>query len=398
MPRLQNRVPKYSHHKKSGRGVIRFASRDVYLPGAYGSEESRAAYDRWIARWLANGRSLPESESQPESASPSALTIDELIVRYLGFAQEYYRRPDGGRTSELGNMKDALRLLHLLYGETPAGAFGKRQLKALRDRMIDSGLARPTINARVMRVRRVFAWGAEEDLVPASICADLKALKGLQTGRTRAKEPKPIKPVPDAWVDAVLPLVSPQVAAVIGLLRLTGARPSEILTMRAVDLDVSGPTWTYRPGQHKTAHRGKGRTIHLGPRAQGILRPWLRTNLQEYLFRPEEAEAHRKARMRLARKSPVQPSQVDRSRRGVRCYRQRYDTMTLGQAITRACRKAGVPEWAPGQLRHTVATEVRKTFGLEEAQVILGHSRADVTQVYAETHEQLAAEVMLKIG
>jgi site-specific recombinase XerC len=49
-------------------------------------------------------------------------------------------------------------------------------------------------------------------------------------------------------------------------------------------------------------------------------------------------------------------------------------------------------------LRHTFATRVRKQHGLEAAQVLLGHSRADVTQVYAERDEQLAATVATKIG
>ena len=31
--------------------------------------------------------------------------------------------------------------------------------------------------------------------------------------------------------------------------------------------------------------------------------------------------------------------------------------------------------WSPNQLRHAAATEVRKQFGLEAAQIILGHSR-----------------------
>ena len=44
------------------------------------------------------------------------------------------------------------------------------------------------------------------------------------------------------------------------------------------------------------------------------------------------------------------------------------------------------------------ATRVRKEFGLEAAQVLLGHSRADVTQVYAERNEALAVEVAAKIG
>ena len=42
--------------------------------------------------------------------------------------------------------------------------------------------------------------------------------------------------------------------------------------------------------------------------------------------------------------------------------------------------------------------EIRRQFGLEAAQVALGHARADVTQVYAERDMALAAEVMRKIG
>ncbi len=52
------------------------------------------------------------------------------------------------------------------------------------------------------------------------------------------------------------------------------------------------------------------------------------------------------------------------------------------QAFVRASRQASAPEWMPLQLRHTAATVVRSRFGLEAAQVVLGHARADVTQVY----------------
>jgi integrase len=54
--------------------------------------------------------------------------------------------------------------------------------------------------------------------------------------------------------------------------------------------------------------------------------------------------------------------------------------------------------WHPNQLRHTRATLVRSQFGLEAAQVYLGHVRADVTQVYAERDQRLGEEVARKIG
>ena len=44
-----------------------------------------------------------------------------------------------------------------------------------------------------------------------------------------------------------------------------------------------------------------------------------------------------------------------------------------------ACKAAALPHWHPHQLRHTHATEVRRRFGLEAAQVALGHSQAQVT-------------------
>jgi hypothetical protein len=43
-------------------------------------------------------------------------------------------------------------------------------------------------------------------------------------------------------------------------------------------------------------------------------------------------------------------------------------------------------------------TEVRKAHGLEAAQVMLGHAKADVTQFYAERDEALALKIAAKIG
>ncbi len=54
--------------------------------------------------------------------------------------------------------------------------------------------------------------------------------------------------------------------------------------------------------------------------------------------------------------------------------------------------------WTPNQLRHKAGTEIRRQYGLEAAQVTLGHARADVTQVYAERDYELARKVMRKIG
>jgi hypothetical protein len=50
------------------------------------------------------------------------------------------------------------------------------------------------------------------------------------------------------------------------------------------------------------------------------------------------------------------------------------------------------------QLRHTAASEVWKEHGLEAAQVVLGHEKANVTEVYAQRNLSLAAKVSSSMG
>ena len=54
--------------------------------------------------------------------------------------------------------------------------------------------------------------------------------------------------------------------------------------------------------------------------------------------------------------------------------------------------------WSPHQLRHSAATEIRHKYGLEAAQATLGHSRMNVTEVYAEKNQELAAKVAREVG
>lgn len=83
--------------------------------------------------------------------------------------------------------------------------------------------------------------------------------------------------------------------------------------------------------------------------------------------------------------------------------RERYDVPSYRRAIEYAiqrARKAGiqVTHWHPNQLRHARATELRKQHGLEAAQVILGHAKADVTQIYAEKKVALGKEIAKQSG
>ena len=75
-----------------------------------------------------------------------------------------------------------------------------------------------------------------------------------------------------------------------------------------------------------------------------------------------------------------------------------YTTQSYGKAIAFACKQAKIPIWAPNQLRHSAATKIRESEGIEGASVILGHKSLDVTQVYAEKSKKLAINVAVKHG
>lgn len=385
-------VPSYRHHKPSGKAVVTLNGRDFYL-GPWQSTESKSEYDRLIAEWIANGRMLPSG------ATSSDLTIAELGVGFLRHAATYYAN-DGETTSEYMCLKDAIRPLHELYSVSCVKDFGPLSLKAVRQRMIERGWCRQYINRQINRLRRMFKWGVENELVDAKVLHALRAVGPLKRGRTLAREAEAVKPVPDVHVDAVLPFVSRQVAAMINLQRLTGARPGEVIQLRPCDIERDGNVWIFRPSRHKTKYRGREREIYLGPQAQKVLAPFLDRDEDSYCFSPAEAEAERNATRRQNRKTPMTPSQrmrVPLAHPG-RPKRDRYDVNSYRRAINYGIKTSGVTAWHPNQLRHSCATKTRKAFGLDAAQLILGHKQCDVTQVYADLDRDKAIEIVARCG
>lgn len=388
-------IPSYRLQKSRNLAVVTLGGKDFYL-GKFGSPESREKYHRLVAEYLASRR----DEMPPPSPDDPPPTVAGLILAYWTHCRAHYRRPDGKLSEECGNVKVALRPLRKLYGATLARDFGPLALRAVRDEMVRQGLARTSVNARVGRVRRAFRWAASVELVAESVVRSLDAVDGLRAGRTAARETAPVGPVPLDQVEATLPLLTRPVAGLVRLQLLTGMRPGEACSIRGRDL-APGPdgVWTYRPAAHKTAWRGKAREIALGPRAVELVREFLKPDLDAYLFDPRDAVADQVASRGQARKSRPTPS--ERARRKAEpgaCHARKYSRASYRNAIRSGCRRAGIPGWSPNQLRHAAATLVRARFGLEAAQVVLGHARADVTQVYAEKNLSLARDVMREIG
>jgi len=393
------KTPSYRQHKASGQAMVTLGGRDFYL-GQYDTKASRSEYDWLIGEWLANGRQLPIADEI------SSITVVELINAYRKHIRVYYVK-NGRPSREQANILLAMKPLKRLYGRTPAVEFGPLALKTVRQSLIDNDNARNYINSNIGRIKRMFKWGVENELVPPNVYQGLQAVAGLRRGRGQARESEPVKPVPDAHVEATKHHVSRQVWAMIELQRLTGMRPGEVVIMRGCSLDMSGKLWEYWPAEHKTEHHDRQRVITLGPQAQTVVREFLKPDLSAYLFSPIEAEKERHTEQRQKRKTRVQPSQVKRAERSRRRAKQNqrkrapqdhYTVVSYGRAIYRACDLANCEKWHPNQLRHNCATRLRKEFGIEAARVVLGHSSAVVTEIYAEIDKTKAAAVMAKIG
>ncbi|TWU23838.1 tyrosine-type recombinase/integrase [Bythopirellula polymerisocia] len=411
------RVPAYGRHKPTGQARVQIDGRTIYL-GKYGSQESREAYHRITKEWVRNGGTLPHSTD--------ITTVGEAMVAYLRFAKGYYRK-NGKVTREYEAIRGCCRIINPLYGRSPAAEFGPLRLKTVRQEMIRAGHSRKYVNKNVGRIVRMFKWAAAEELLPASVPQALSMVAGLRQGRTEAPECPPVPPVDDAIVEATLEHLPALVADMVRLQRLTGMRPSELCILRPCDLDRSGTIWIYRPESHKTEHHGRDRLVLIGPRSQAVLLRYLARDSQCYCFRPVDSEAKRRAQAQIDRQTPLTCGNLPGTNRVSNPKKkagERYTTGSFRRAIHRACDKAfphpqlgskvwaemsdsqidevkkwqSFQRWSPNQLRHSAATEVRREFGLEAAQIILGHSQANVTEVYAERDLAVGLRVAAKIG
>jgi integrase len=167
----------------------------------------------------------------------------------------------------------------------------------------------------------------------------------------------------------------------------------------------------------------------IGPKAQEIIRPFLRLNVSGYLFSPRQSEAERNADRRVERKTPLWPSHIrhQQDKKGKRPERKpigdRWHPNAYRKAIAQACDRAFPhPElgetpsrltdlqraeldawrkahrWHPNQLRHSMATLIRRRYGAEAAQSVLGHAELSTTEIYAEKSLEVAKQIMGEIG
>jgi integrase len=413
------REPGYCLHKPTGQAYVNLGGRVFYL-GLHNTPESQEKYAQLKAEWLVS------KNAEKFVQSPDGPTIASLCLAYLDHAEVYY-----GPGTELKNTKLAIQPLSELYAKLPAKNFSPLEYRTVRNWWLAKEcqrkagrVTRQYVNTQMKRVMRIVKWGVAEGMVPSSVHQTLKCVDPLKRGRVSAPEAEPIRPVEMDVVASTVKHLPKVVADMVDLQLLLGCRPGEIVKLTPAMVDRSADVWKITLVDHKTAYRGKERTIYAGPKAQAILAKYLLRGADTPCFSPQEALRQRRQAKHEARVTPLscgnapgRRSQVRETKGGPpRPPQDAYTTMSYGRAIHYACDKAFPapkaikedPEklklwkashrWAPNRLRHTRATDVRRQFGLEAASSMLGHSEITVTQVYAEADAERAMTVARSIG
>jgi integrase len=398
------RVPSYRRHS-SGNARVTINGKD-HLLGQYDSKASREKYDRLIAEYKASRKS--------KAFGKSDLLMQDVLLAFIRYAKEYYK----GTTNPY-RFKVALRPVKDLYATLPAAEFGPKQFKAVRQSWIDEGdRCRRYINEQMGMVARMVKWAVAEELMHPDQLTRIRAVTPLERGRTEVRESEPIESVPLELIENSKVAMTPILRDMVELQLLTGCRPGELVRICPGMVDRSGEIWTISLREHKTARKGKSRTIYVGPKAQQVLLPYLLRPDTKPCFSPQESEKQRRLSRHEARRTPLSCGNRPGTNKLARKPRvepgEAYTAGSYRKAVLYACLRVypyprGATSeqkrkwrakytWSPNQLRHNAGTEIRREFGLEAAQVILGHSKANVTQVYAETNHAKALEVAKQFG
>ena len=405
MPRPKNQAPAIRYHV-SGQSVTTIGGRDYYL-GKHNSSEAIARYAVLIAEYQRAGLSLsedfnieavftkadqlvnPTSRITVEHQESEPIRVKDVCEAFRSFAIVRFKSQQAERFRICQLCDELIER----FGNDLATDFGPKKLKDLQRLWIARDWSRRYINRMVNTVKRIFKYAVSEELVTAETFQRLQTVEALRFGTCNARETEERKPVPLDDVRKTAAELSPILRDLLRVLVGTGMRPSEVCNMRPCDIVRDGDVWFYRPAKHKTAGRGKLKSVPILGDAREAIENYLNRPATVYIFNPGEAVAWINAKKRAERKTKVQPSQVNRKKAKPETQPgDCYTAHSLRRAIDRACLRAKVKRWTTYQIRHLVASEVRQALGIEQTQALLGHHHKSMTEHYARLADSQAVE------
>jgi integrase len=380
MPKLTNRLPRKCRDRNQ---AFSWHNGKRIYHGIWGSPEAEKSYKRFLA-------ALIENPVQPPQLDEGSMLVSELADAFLDSIESRISK------SEFTLHRYAIGYLAESFGELAVNEFSPKKLKIVRNQMVKTGtLCRKTVNNYIGKIRRMFAWGVEEEVATASISHALKVVKDLRKGEDGTFDHPEREAVPEWVIAATLPFLPPTVAAIVQVQWLTGMRPSEVLNMRVGDIDRSRSNglWYYSP-KHKTEEHIGEKPIPLGKPEQKLIAPYLEGKKSgDSVFSPKTAQRERAAEARANLKSKRTTSQreVDAKRAEKNASRvgNFYDHSGYRRAVKYAIEKGNrhgveIPHWSPYLLRNSAATAIELEHGLDEAQAQLGHTTANMTKRYSK--------------
>ena len=403
------------YRPKGVRGTVSFGT-----TGRRSEADIRIAFEKWIELYLKHPRKTL-SFSSPYQAldhiiNPTSITtIGQLLEKY----EAYYRKnaPEVRNGLEHPDLRLIKRVRQFLqpYAEWSVDSLGPDELNEVKTALLkhkykkekqEKHYTRRGINDTLKWIKKILKWGVGRNIVKNETLIGIEnELKLLRMGEKGAKDNIKRGRVSEEEFNQVVGVLTSVVGDMLKLVWHTGMRPYEICEMRPYDILRDDPEcWIYIPGRdhtpignHKTMRYGKVKVIPLAGECIDILSKRIDNfDSKEYIFSPQDSISEFLKTKHLNRKTSLSCGNKPGSNRKENPKKKptgRYTNNTFAQACKRGCRRAGVEEFIPYDLRRTVATKTRAELGKEAAKTLLGHAEESTTDIYLLEEVQEAMKV-----
>ncbi|MBA3844939.1 MAG: site-specific integrase [Actinobacteria bacterium] len=324
---------------------------------------------RWRYKFQLRGKQYSGSTAKLNNTRAAAAALERVRLATLDDRISAGKMPTLVEYADvfLANQKRSAGLLthegqtshlhkHVLptHGHLHLDAFYRRHAEELKQRWLDDGAARSTINTRLDTLQRMLSYAAETDVIRAS-----PKLKRLSTDH----KVKSIKYLTDAQVAELVDSAPPQWASMLLVAARTGMRIGELRALKWAHLNFDTrviaivETNPGRPDMPETSPKsGKQRTVPMTDEVHAALLELKRTSAWIW----PALEWHGRGR------------DGGRSQSGCQ------------HGIRTAAKAAGLKNVTWHVLRHTYASAlVMRGVSLMVVQELLGHANAKQTAVYA---------------
>ena len=400
---------------KGVRGTVSFGTTE-----RQSEKDIKIAFENWIELYLKHPIKTLSFSSPYEALSymidPSTVsTVGQLFEKYEVYCRK--NAPEVRHGLEHPDLRIIKRVQCFLepYSDWPVDSLGPDELNEVKTKLLkhkytkgktEKHYTKRGINDTLKWIKKILKWGVGRKIVENETLIGIEnELKLLRMGEKGAKDNIKRGRVTEDEFNKVVSVLTSVIGDMLKLVWHTGMRPYEICEMRPYDiLREDSECWIYIPGRdqtpigkHKTTRYGKVKVIPLAGDCIDILSKRIDNfDSKEYIFSPQESRLEFQEAKRLNRKTPLSCGNKPGSNRKEKPKRkpgQLYTNNSFAQACKRGCRRAGVDEFVPYDLRRTVATKTRASLGKEAAQTLLGHAEQSTTDIYLLEEVQEAMKV-----